>query len=76
MEKEHSSEQEFLRHLITLIRDKVHQQIPMSKAANDFESGKSLAYHEIADVVLECSRIFNVPLRSLGVSDLDPDMLL
>jgi hypothetical protein len=70
------AEQRFLQHLIILIKENLGTQVPMSKTSNDFDAGKSLAYHEVADLVMECSRLFNVPLANLGIADFDPDVLL
>lgn len=70
------AEQKFLRHLLLLIRDQTNTLPPMSRTPSKFEEGKALAYHEVTDFVLECSRIFEVSLAELGVQDLDPDRLL
>ncbi|WEK34569.1 MAG: hypothetical protein P0Y53_18945 [Candidatus Pseudobacter hemicellulosilyticus] len=76
MDNRLSTEQEFFRHFIKLIEEGIRKQTPMSKAPSDFESGKALAYHEIADMIVECSRIFNIPLNTLGIEDINPDILL
>lgn len=71
-----NTEQSFIHHFITVINERMEQLHPMSKSPNDFEAGKSLAYYEIADLVVECSRIFNYPLADIDITDFDPDKLL
>jgi hypothetical protein len=69
-------ENRFLGHLIMVIKEKMEDLPPMSKAKNEFEAGRSLAYHEVADIIVECSRLFNVSLKDLGITDFNPDKLL
>lgn len=76
MEALQSHERNFLRHLILLIKENMEKQSQMSKSKNDFESGKSLAYYEVGGFVCECSRLFNIPLSSLGITDFNPESLL
>lgn len=71
-----STEQHFIQHFITVLKERIDELSPMSKAPNEFEAGKSLAYHEIADLVIECSRVFNINLNDVGINDFDPDKLL
>lgn len=76
MSDNNSTIKNFLTHLVILIKDNMEKQSPMSMAPNSFEEGKSLAYHEVADLVLECSRIFDFPLTELGINDFNPDGLI
>jgi hypothetical protein len=66
----------FLQHLLQLIKERANELSPMSNALNDFEAGQAIAYHEVMDYVLECSRIFDLPLSELGIYDFNPDKLL
>lgn len=71
-----NSEQLFLRHFIGLIKERMAELPPMSKASTEFEAGVSLAYHEVSGFILECSQLFNIPLKSIDGEGIDPDMLL
>lgn len=66
----------FLQHLIILVRDRINELTPMSRTLNDFENGKSLAYYEIGGFIEECSRIFNLPIEKLGVTNFSREKLL
>lgn len=76
MKKNNTVEYLYLQHLITLIKDNMKTLPSMSNAVNDFESGKSLAYYEIADFIAECSQLFSLPLSDLGITEFNPDSLL
>ncbi|MEB0261831.1 hypothetical protein [Mucilaginibacter sp. 10I4] len=49
---------------------------PISKTENEFQAGRSLAYHEVASLIVECSNVFNLPLEALDLFDFNPDNLL
>ncbi len=66
----------FLQHLLQLIQEEADQISTMSSASDSFEAGKAFGFHQIMGYVLECSRIFEIPLRELGIVDFDPDKLL
>lgn len=66
----------FLQHLLLLIGNRIDELPAMSKSENEFDSGVSFAYHEIACYVLECCSIFNVSLEELNIRHLDPEKLL
>lgn len=72
----YTKEQYFLRHLLTLIDTEVNELDPLSKNKSDFESGRTIAYYEVADFIVECSRLFEVPLEDLGLVGFNPDKLL
>ena len=71
-----NKEREFLVHLITLIREGMSRTNPASSASSESEAGRALAYHEVGDYVVECSRVFEVPLSSLGIDGFDPEKVL
>ncbi|MBV4360345.1 hypothetical protein [Pinibacter aurantiacus] len=66
----------FLQHFVQLIKERTDELTPISSAPNDFEAGKSMAYHEVADYIVECCRIFDVSFSDLSIRDLDPNKLL
>ncbi|GAO45400.1 hypothetical protein [Flavihumibacter petaseus] len=65
-----------LKHLVQLIRNRADELAPMSKASNDFEAGKAMAYYEVTGYIVECCRIFDIAISDLSNEDLDPDKLL
>jgi len=69
-------ERRFIQHFVAVLKEQMEGLSPMSEAPNEFEAGKSLAYHEVADLVVECSRVFNVNLNDIGIEDFNPDKLL
>ncbi len=71
-----TKEKLFLQHFVMLVKEKIDQLPSISNAINDFEAGKSLAYHEIADMIVECSNVFSYSLKNLEIADFNPDKLL
>ncbi|SFF33252.1 hypothetical protein [Spirosoma endophyticum] len=71
-----SKKELFLGHLIQLIQENMRATTSASKAKTDFDAGKSLAYYEVADLIIECSNVFNVPLSDLGITNFEADRLL
>lgn len=63
----------FLNHYVTLIKEQLDSIVSSEKPVSEFESGRKLAYYEVADLILECSRLFNVPLSGLGIENFDPN---
>lgn len=66
----------FLQHLLQLIQEEANKINAMSESPNSFEAGKALGFHQIMGYVLECSKVFGIPLSDLGISDFNPDKLL
>lgn len=66
----------FLQHLLQLIQQEADEISSMSSAPDSFEAGKAFGFYQIMEYILECSRVFGIPLSELGISDFDPDKLL
>jgi len=66
----------FLKHLLLLIKEQMDEISPMSKAENEFQSGRSLGYYEVAGLIVECSKVFDLSLESLNLTNFNPDVLL
>lgn len=66
----------FLEHLLLLLKSRIDELPAMSNTSNQFDSGISFAYHEVACYVKECSEIFGIKLDDLGVLDFNPDKML
>lgn len=63
----------FLGNYITLIKEQLDNIVSSEKPMSQFERGRKFAYYEAADLILECSRIFNIPLSDFGIENFDPD---
>jgi hypothetical protein len=57
-----------LQHFVASLKEKM-DTMPVKKTEQD--SGRSMAYYEATDLILECSRIFRVKIK-----DFDPEKLL
>lgn len=71
-----TNEEKFIEHFILLIKENMDTLTPMSKANDNFESGKTLAYYEVGSMILESAKIFEISLDKFGIYDLDPERLL
>lgn len=71
-----TSEQNFIQHFVMVLKEKMNEIYPMSEAPNEFEGGKSLAYYEVADLITECCKVFDINLKDLGIDSFNPDKLL
>lgn len=72
---ETTTEQNFIRHLLQLINDRMKEIAPMSKS-NEFDKGMALAYLEVGGFIQECCNIFNISPDELHLKDFNPDRLL
>lgn len=66
-----SKEKLFIEHFIQLLQGNMAKIYPISLSPNEFESGKSLAYYEIASLIIESSEIFKLSLDNFDEKSID-----
>ena len=66
-----SKEELFIGHFIDVFKEHLDEIHPLAQSPNDFESGKSMAYYEIGSLIIECSKIFKVPLEDFNQDEIE-----
>ncbi len=66
----------YLLDLGSLIRERAIEvkQETLDKKGDAFESGRLMAYYEIASLMQSQAPLFDIPLEEIGLANLNPDL--